>query len=73
MNGSYLLDTNIVIAIFQREKAVEQRLEAAAVLGELYFGATRSARVKENQARIAPPVCVHQSRTPPEGPSAPGE
>ena len=51
MNGSYLLDTNIVIAIFQRETAVEQRLETAAevfipaiVLGELYFGATRSAR-----------------------------
>lgn len=59
MNGRYLLDTGIVIAIFAREAAVLARLEAArevfvpaVVLGELYYGAWKSARVKENVARI---------------------
>ena len=52
MNGSYLLDTNIVIAVFASEAETLRRLgEAAAiyvpiiVLGELYYGARKSARV----------------------------
>ena len=59
MNGSYLLDTNIVIALFQPETSVLERLALAAevfipsiVLGELYFGAARSSRPAENAARI---------------------
>ena len=57
--GRFLLDTNIVIALFAREAAVQQRLAEASevfvpsiVLGELYYGARKSTRVTENLARI---------------------
>ena len=57
--GRFLLDTNIVIALFARETAVQQRLAEASevfvpsiVLGELYYGARKSTRVTENLARI---------------------
>jgi tRNA(fMet)-specific endonuclease VapC len=59
MSGRYLLDTNIVIALFADEAAVTSRLEdadevlvPAIVLGELYYGACKSGRVEENMARI---------------------
>lgn len=59
MNGSYLLDTNIVIAIFANNPAVLSQLPAASqvfipsvVLGELYYGANKSARSKTNIALI---------------------
>jgi len=59
MSGRYLLDTNIVIALFADESAVKDRLEEAEevfvssiVLGELYYGACKSRRVAENMARI---------------------
>ena len=59
MNGSYLLDTNIVIALFARDSGVANGLAAATavylpsiVLGELHFGARRSARAEANIARI---------------------
>ena len=54
-----MLETNIVIALFANEATVQQRLTAAQevfvpciVLGELYYGAYRSARVVENLARL---------------------
>ena len=57
--GRFLLDTNIVIALFANEAAVQQRLAEASevfvpsiVLGELYYGAYKSTRVTENLARI---------------------
>lgn len=57
--GRFLLDTNIVIALFANEATVKQRLAEAnevfvpsIVLGELYYGARKSARVAENLARI---------------------
>jgi tRNA(fMet)-specific endonuclease VapC len=57
--GRFLLDTNIVIALFAREAAIQQRLAEASevfvpsiVLGELYYGARKSTRVIENLARI---------------------
>ena len=57
--GRFLLDTNIVIALFAEEAAVQQRLAEAnevfvpsIVLGELYYGARKSARVAENLARL---------------------
>jgi tRNA(fMet)-specific endonuclease VapC len=57
--GRFLLDTNIVIALFAREAAVQQRLAEASevfvpsiVLGELYYGARKSTRVTENLARL---------------------
>lgn len=59
MNGRFLLDTNIVIALFARESSVQARLTNASeifvpaiVLGELYYGAYKSARVTLNIARI---------------------
>lgn len=59
MTGRYLLDTNIVIAIFANEAAVSQKLAQAGevfvpgiVLGELYYGARKSARAAANVARV---------------------
>ena len=59
MNGRYLLDTNIVIAIFADEVVVRQQLAGAGevfipsiVLGELYYGAQKSARIASNVARV---------------------
>ncbi len=59
MNGKYLLDTNIVIALFADDKAVKDNLAKAdevfvpsIVIGELCFGAWKSARAKENLERI---------------------
>ena len=59
MSGRYLLDTNIVIAIFAEEANVQAQLAGAGevfipsiVLGELYFGARKSGRVEANLARI---------------------
>ncbi len=57
--GRFLLDTSIVLALFAREAAVQQHLAEASevfvpsiVLGELYYGARKSARVTENLARL---------------------
>jgi len=59
MNGRYMLDTNIVIALFADEPSVKDRLReaeavflASVVLGELYYGARKSRQVQENIARI---------------------
>ena len=59
MNGRFLLDTNIVIALFARDASVQQHLATARtvfvpsiVLGELYFGARKSARAETNRARV---------------------
>lgn len=59
MNGSYLLDTNIVIALFANDSGVLRQLSAASqifiptiVLGELYYGANKSAHSKSNIVHI---------------------
>ncbi|HJQ67457.1 MAG TPA: PIN domain-containing protein [Blastocatellia bacterium] len=59
MNGKFLLDSNIVIAIFAKEAVVQASLANATevfissiVLGELYYGAYKSSRVQENVAKI---------------------
>jgi tRNA(fMet)-specific endonuclease VapC len=59
MNGKFLLDSNIVIALFAQEATVQQRLATATevfvpsiVLGELYYGARKSARVAANMAQV---------------------
>ncbi|MBI4672829.1 MAG: type II toxin-antitoxin system VapC family toxin [Chloroflexi bacterium] len=59
MNGKYLLDTNIVIALFANDSAVKDNLAQAAevfvpsiVIGELCFGARKSARAQANLKRI---------------------
>jgi len=59
MSGKCLLDTNIVIALFANEGAVKDNLAMteevfvpSIVIGELYYGAYKSTRAKENLARI---------------------
>lgn len=59
MTGKYLLDTNIVIALFAQDLEVQQRLGQAnevfipsIVLGELYYGARKSGRVEANVQRV---------------------
>jgi tRNA(fMet)-specific endonuclease VapC len=59
MTGKVLLDTNIVIALFADETSVKQQLAIVGeifipsiVLGELYYGARKSARAEQNIARI---------------------
>ena len=59
MNGRFLLDTNIVIAIFSNDNLVMEPLEMVEevfvpiiVLGELYYGAKKSNKVERNVTRI---------------------
>jgi tRNA(fMet)-specific endonuclease VapC len=59
MSGRYLLDTNIVIALWANDATVTQQLAGAdevfvpiVVLGELYYGARKSAWSATNIARI---------------------
>src|SRR5688572_4514559 len=59
MSGRFLLDTNIVIALWANDEAVTRQLAAASeifipitVLGELYYGARKSAWSAKNTARI---------------------
>jgi len=59
VNGRFLLDTNIVIALIAKDSSVERGLASAEkvyvpslVLGELYFGARASAQKDRNLARI---------------------
>ncbi len=59
MAGSFLPDTNIVIALFAQEPSAltqfgnaEEVFLSSVVLGELYYGARKSGRVSENLARI---------------------
>ncbi len=59
MNGRYVLDTNVVIAFFDREPFVLQRIGAAEetlvpipVMGELFYGAYHSRRSEFNTSRI---------------------
>lgn len=58
MAGRFLLDTNVVIALFSGDKLVTERFSEAEVfvpstaLGELYYGARKSAHPSENLARV---------------------
>lgn len=58
MPGKYLLDTNIVIALFSGERQISERLRqaemfvASTVLGELYYGARKSAHRAANLAKV---------------------
>jgi predicted nucleic acid-binding protein len=59
MNGKYLLDTNIVIALFANDADVQTKLSAArevlipnTVFGELYYGAHKSGRAEANIQRV---------------------
>lgn len=59
MNGRLLLDTNSAIGIFAQDQRMQECLSKAAevflpsiVLGELYYGACKSAHAEANLARI---------------------
>ncbi len=59
MNGKYLFDTNIVIALFADDPDVTGRIAEAedifipaVVIGELFYGAEKSGRPEENRERI---------------------
>src|SRR4051794_12433507 len=59
MNGNYLLDTNIVIALFAQDRNLTDHFTTgmvfsvpSIVIGELYFGAYKSNRAVANIARI---------------------
>jgi tRNA(fMet)-specific endonuclease VapC len=59
MSGKYLLDTNIIIALFASDASVMQSLAQAdevfipsIALGELHYGARKSGRSQENLGRI---------------------
>ena len=58
MPGRALLDTNVIIAFFSGERAASQQFMDAevfvssTVLGELYYGARKSAHAAANLARI---------------------
>lgn len=60
MSGKCLLDTNIVIALFVNKTTVKDNLAktdevfvSSVVIGELFYGAYKSARAKEKLARIS--------------------
>lgn len=59
MSGRYLLDTNIIVALFAGETTVKDNLAKAdevfvpsIAIGELCYGAWKSGRAKENLACI---------------------
>ncbi|MGR3303714.1 MAG: type II toxin-antitoxin system VapC family toxin [Candidatus Scalindua sp.] len=59
MNGKLLLDTNVIVALFARDQKIHELLANAdevfvpsIAIGELYYGAYKSSRVKENIDRI---------------------
>jgi tRNA(fMet)-specific endonuclease VapC len=59
MSGRYLLDTNIIIALFADETVVKNNLAQAnevfissVAVGELCYGAKKSGRAQANLARV---------------------
>ena len=59
MSGEILLDTNVIIALFEQDESVLAHLQETAsvfvtaiAIGELYYGAHKSARRTENLQRV---------------------
>lgn len=59
MNGKYLLDTNILIALFAKDESIRTRLAEAEevfipsiAVGELFYGVWKSHRVQENLEQV---------------------
>jgi len=59
MSGRFLLDTNIVIALFANEEIVKNNLAQAnevfipsIIIGELYYGARKSGKTQANLTRV---------------------
>ena len=58
-NGSYLLDTNIIIGMFTGNRTIQEKMQngnnlflASPAVGELYYGAQKSEKVTENLRRV---------------------
>jgi tRNA(fMet)-specific endonuclease VapC len=67
MNGRYLLDTNIIIALLDVETVVVDQIAQAdyvfipvIAVAELFYGARKSKRVKENLERIEDLLAKHE-------------
>lgn len=59
MNGKYLLDTNIIVALFRNDKKVCERVAASPeifvpvmAIGELFYGAMNSSQIAQNMKHI---------------------
>ena len=59
MNGKFLLDTNIIIALFAQDVLIQEHLAKAQAtfvsiitVGELYYGAEKSKHINANTQRI---------------------
>ena len=58
MSGSYLLDTNIIIAFYDKDPKVLKKIAEgkiyipSIVIGELWFGAEKSRKKSSNQKQI---------------------
>lgn len=59
MDGRFLLDTNIIVALFAEDLKVHEHIANASevfvpsiAIGELYFGAYKSSKIQKNHARI---------------------
>ena len=59
MSGKYLLDTSIIVELFANDRAVHKRLLKAEsvfipsiAVGELYYGANKSASRQENMDQV---------------------
>jgi tRNA(fMet)-specific endonuclease VapC len=59
VSGEYLLDTNIVVALWRGDKSVVEKIEVAdtvyvpvIVIGELMYGAYHSDRLESDLVRI---------------------
>jgi tRNA(fMet)-specific endonuclease VapC len=59
VSGRYLLDTNIVIALFAGDQSVLDHLKGVSeiyipciVIGELYYGAQKSSQTSKNRKRV---------------------
>jgi len=66
MNGKFLLDTNIIIALFIGDASVQKNLAEAGkvfipavVLGELYYGARKSGQVAFKYHYITQITIIH--------------
>ena len=65
MSGRYLLDTNIIIALFADETTIKNNIAQAdevfipsIAIGELYYGARKSVRTQENLTKIDELVAI---------------
>ena len=55
MNGRFLLNTNVIIALFAKDPKIHERIANTEeifvpcfAIGELYFGAYKSSKIQEN-------------------------